>query len=332
MPTLYKRGSYWWACIWVNGKPNYRSTKEKTKNTARKRLQELELELKGIQLSKLYLEWLGARFVKSDFTKVGRETGISVRYAMDVQKFLNYFIVWYGDKSAGLVTQNDILKYERHLTLKGYSAASIGISMRTLKVLFSFAHSKGLINKNPFKGYRIPAGKPRTEYLEKHQVEEFLEVVDRPLVREYFRFMIRTGIRVGEMLNLRWEDVNSNFIQFDGKAGKRHFPLLPEIKTVLDTIQELQGGRNTGRILVSEKGQYLGHYHNFTKCAKRYFKKAGLDHMCLYGLRHTFATLLLLDGVDLFKVSKLMGHKLVSTTQRNYEHVLSSRLKVEINF
>jgi integrase len=126
---------------------------------------------------------------------------------------------------------------------------------------------------------------------------------------------INTGMRRGELLGLQWEqvDLQSRTITVkQSKSGRvRHVPLN---KTAQQALSELPG-LHEGQVF-----RYRGLPINDVKTAfLKAVKRAGIPCCRFHDLRHTFATRLVLAGVDLATVKELMGHASISTTMR-YAH------------
>jgi len=138
---------------------------------------------------------------------------------------------------------------------------------------------------------------------------------------------VQTGCRLGEINNLKWENITNDTIEFNGKTGNRFFPLNDNLKELLEEIPE-----QNEYFLANENGLWLGAANRLTKLIKNFMKKAELpDHFVTHSLRHTFCSHLVINGVDLYKVSKLVGHSNITTTQR-YAHLNPSLLKISTKY
>lgn len=133
---------------------------------------------------------------------------------------------------------------------------------------------------------------------------------------------LHTGMRRGEMFNLRWADVdfpNQTITVSQSKSGEmRHIPMND---LVLDVLRRLPSRLKSEWVFPSATGTTPMDGNNFTK---RIFnpgvKKAGIENSRWHDLRHTFASRLVMKGNDLRTVQELMGHKKIEMTL-HYSHL-----------
>jgi integrase len=138
------------------------------------------------------------------------------------------------------------------------------------------------------------------------------------------RLLIYTGCRLGEVLSLKWEDVNlkENFIHLkDSKVGERGIPLNESAKNVILGLKKQAD--NPHVFCGNKKGTHLV---TIQKIWDRIRQKAGIPDVRIHDLRHSFASFALKKGVSLYGVSKLLGHKNIATTTR-YAHLELEELK-----
>lgn len=139
--------------------------------------------------------------------------------------------------------------------------------------------------------------------------------------------LMNTGMRRGEMFNLRWQDVDFNnqritVIGNTSKSGQtRYIPLNNEALQVLQIWQK-QTERNSGLIFVGKNGS---RFTNIDKAWKVLLREAKITDFRLHDLRHNFASRLVSVGVDLNSVRELLGHSDIKMTLR-YAHLAPGRL------
>ena len=174
-----------------------------------------------------------------------------------------------------------------------------------LRHVCGFAVKEGLLRINPFS--EVKAKKV-------HQSKEFLSVDElkllmvtpcqSPAVRDAFLFSCFTGIRLGDIGKLRGSHVVDGYLQYvQSKTGDHERLKLP------DYALEIVRGR-AGRLLP------LPAYKHLRRHLSLWIASAGITkHITFHCARHTFATMMLTLGADIFTVSKLLGHKDVRVTQ-----------------
>ena len=182
---------------------------------------------------------------------------------------------------------------------------------------------------NAAGGYSCLAEEPPApRYLVRVEYEKALAVADGP-VRDHLEFLAHTGLRITEFCNLTWATVNHNntSITIVGKGRRvRTIPLNGIAARIIER-QRPPGGETdpTNYIFLSKSKTRLkrnGIYLSFSPLAK----KSGIAQFGPHALRHFFGSELLIRGVDIAKVSKLLGHSSIRTTERTYIHILPADL------
>jgi integrase len=217
------------------------------------------------------------------------------------------------------------------------SPVSVNMELRSLRAAMNVAVSWKFIETNPFlklKQARVPESQP--SYLTKQDFQRLIDQVKEPWLKEIIVFAVLTGMRRGEILNLRWEDVDlprkviriHSRADFKTKQGRqRVVPMSEGVYHLLSaryarTMSEYVFTLNARKVMedwVSRK---------FKTCVR----KAGLENTKLHfhSLRHTFASWLVQDGVSLYEVQKLLGHSSIAVTQV-YSHLQPEQLHDTVN-
>ena len=230
----------------------------------------------------------------------------------------------------------------------GSSPRTVQYIHTTLRKALQDAVSDGLIPRNVADGIRAPRPKKKEiNPLSPEQTRAFLEAVRGDRLEALYVLAIHRGLRQGELLGLRWEDVDLEAgklqvrrtlsLTSDGHvfeppkngkgrsieltqdasvALKRHLTCqLEEIEALGDDYQD------QGLIFPGEKGQPMRPW-TLTRKLERILERAGLPHIRFHDLRHTCATLLLSKGVHPKFVQELLGHATISITLDRYSHVI----------
>ena len=159
---------------------------------------------------------------------------------------------------------------------------------------------------------------------ELQRLEKILELEEvnsrkSPYVLWVIRMLMYTGCRMGEVLALKWEDVHidESYVQLqDSKVGARIVPLNEPAKKMLEKVVKQMGNPH---VFCSEKKK-KSHVINIEKAWQGIRRKAGLEDVRIHDLRHSFASFAIKQGLDLYQVAKLLGHKNIHTTTR-YAHL-----------
>ncbi|WP_027716959.1 tyrosine-type recombinase/integrase [Desulfovirgula thermocuniculi] len=211
----------------------------------------------------------------------------------------------------------------------------------------------GLLAKNPAEGVKVPRKETRElQVWTEEEATRFLEVAKKSGYYPVFVLALTTGMRLGELLGLKWEDVDldAGYLQVKrtladksamGKgrvvfqtpktrAARRKIPLDPATVEVLRKHKKKQAEARLKKgpewqdyDLVFCTSQGTPFYHSdVRKAFNRLVKKAGVKPIRFHDLRHTHATLLLRKGIHPKVVAERLGHSSVSITLDTYSHVL----------
>ena len=209
---------------------------------------------------------------------------------------------------------------------EGYSATAPGGANSALLVfrqIMNHAISRGHIETNPTRGVKKNPRPKLTRFLSREEIGRLHEVLDgyeprRPSCKaqaDIIRLLLLTGCRSGEILKLRWREVEDDTLELeDSKTGPRQVLLSPEARAIIE--QQPRSGSpwvfpspvNPARARVD------------LSLWKRVRKLAGIEDVRLHDLRHTFASQAAMQGIPLPVVARLLGHAQVQMTLR-YAHV-----------
>jgi integrase/recombinase XerD len=230
--------------------------------------------------------------------------------------------------------------YLSTLRAKGLSPRSIARHAVTLRRLFRFLETEGLIQENPTPKFSFAAQARRLPHtLSSDDVRRLLNQPDGSATlgardQAMLELLYASGLRVSELITLKTQQVNlqSNYLTVKGKGAKvRAVPFGRWAREKLaayltDVRPRLLKGKSSAYLFTNRRGQMLTR-QGFWKLIRRYALAAGIDkRVTPHTLRHSFATHLLEGGADLRAVQTMLGHADISTTQI-YTHVDGARLK-----
>jgi integrase len=255
-----------------------------------------------------------------------------------------------GRKKLKTLSAADVAGFYRSRLDSGCSAASVHKMHETLHKALKQAVRWGYMTKNPADD--VDAPRVHTEEvhpLTRDEARRFLKVVRGDRLEALYVVALHTGLRQGELLALRWEDVDieektlivrRTTTKDGGKLligptktakGRRTVKLTRDAAEALREhltrqLEEIDGlgdyYQPGGLVFATMKGTLL----NPSNLRKRSFApllvRAGLPHMTFHQLRHTAATILLLKNVNPKIVSEMLGHASIAITLDTYSHVL----------
>jgi len=243
-----------------------------------------------------------------------------------------HIIPFFGAIPLNKITVKDILIFKDSLQ---HAPGTFNKCYTLLHKAFSLAELWGYReNINPCRGVQKYPERKMERFLKKDELDKLEEVLKleeiyrlkSPYVLAAIRMLIYTGCRMGEILTLKWEDIdlNDHCIHLkDSKTGKRTIPLNKSAKEVLHRIEKQKGNPF---VFCGDKPRT--HLINIQKAWQKIRKRAGISDVRIHDLRHSFASFMIKNGVNLFEVSRLLGHRDIKTTTR-YLH-LTNRELVEV--
>lgn len=218
-----------------------------------------------------------------------------------------------GDISMAAVNENWIENFEEYLKPL-VCENTILTYFNTLKAIFNIAVREKLIGVNPFTFYK-KMKKPDVEksFLSIEDLKSLAKTeCDRPEIKRAFLFSCYTGLRLSDVQKLNWGNVQGDKLDFRQKKTKG-FEYLPLNTTAQNLIYK--DGNKILR-MPEEKVFNIPSQQTITLALKRWTETAGLKKkVTFHTARHTFATVALTQGVDLYTVSKLLGHTDIKNTQ-----------------
>ncbi|MGB9892740.1 tyrosine-type recombinase/integrase [Thermodesulfovibrio yellowstonii] len=320
---LYRRGKIYWASLTHNGKQLRFSTQCKDKKEAEAVYAKILLEFKMgnvsiIQTEKKEKITFNQFFVEQYLPFCKKQSSYNTkRYS------LNMIPEWF--KSTPLTDFNtrhlDLFVSELATTKK---PATVNKLLHIVKHAFRKALDWELIDEATFK--KIDKVKPlkgetkRLRYLNQEEIQRLLSHCDNYLYSIVFT-ALNTGMRRGEILNLKWENIdlkNGLILLEKTKNGeRREIPMNESLKTLFRQLYT-QRRLDTDYVFINPNtGTRLTEFKRSFATA---LKKAGIRDFTFHDLRHTFASQLVMAGVDLRTVQELLGHKTITMTLR-YAHL-----------
>lgn len=228
-------------------------------------------------------------------------------------------------KNPEQISEDDVKAYLIK-KLDNNSASSVIVFLSAIKYAYSSILGKDHLTigiKRPKKEKKIPA------VLTKDEIKKLLESFDNLKSRLMASVIYACGLRVSELINLKINDLNFNEKtgQIRQAKGKKDRMLnIPAF--LLENLQaqvENQKNNNQEYLFTGPKGKLTS--RNIQKIISLAAKRAGIKkNVHCHTLRHSFATHLLENGVDIRKIQILLGHSSISTTEL-YTHVSREQLK-----
>lgn len=232
-------------------------------------------------------------------------------YACDLQAFAGWMKENNPNARWSTITREDIDKYITHRYESGLKASSTNRQLAAISSLYRYFQREGLIIDNPCKyesrrkqAKTIPAVLQTSQLITAYQQAQGAR-------KTMLGLLASTGIRIQEMLDLTWEDIdfNESSIRIMGKGAKQR--MVHTTKEILSDLHKLY--------LLTRPS---GHLFHLTQRQARYMIYEALSPYCQsshlnpHTIRHTFATELAKDGENIATIAKILGHNHIETSQK----------------
>ena len=241
-----------------------------------------------------------------------------------------------------LLTEGRVPRIESEKQPKGLSAKTVRNINQVISSAMDMAVRHKLILSNPTEGCELPKVEHREmKTLPAERLGAFLREAKESGVYELYYMDLATGLRRGELLGLKWEDVDlqngiihvrRQVARVDGEVKelplktKNSYRNISISQDAVAMLEEMEAHRSSDYVFPSSTGGPISP-DSVNNMLHRVLKRAGLPSIRFHDLRHTFATLALQNGVDIKTVSGMLGHFSAGFTLDTYAHVTTSAQK-----
>ena len=235
---------------------------------------------------------------------------------------------------------------ERYITNlhKNFRQKTVKRKIASVKAFYNFLEDEELIQENPFRKIKVKFKETSElpKIIPREEIEQLLQSMytdlkirkkkEKSILRDIavVETLFATRARVSEISNIKKENINLNtgVIRIMGKGGKERYILIGE-RSVLELLkryyeQNYENIKQSGYFFVNRDGERFSE-QSIRLMIKRYAKNAGIErNITPHMFRHSFATYLIEEGVDISCVQRILGHSSIKTTQI-YIHVASKK-------
>jgi len=259
-----------------------------------------------------------------DFLKSkNRASATILAYGKDVEQLIE-FLEAIEKNHIHEVNGPDIQAFLSKLQGEGYTPKSLSRKLNSTRTFYRYLKVNELVTDDP----SLLVDHPKYELnpprilspLEYRALRDAASVDSR--IYAIIEVLLQTGIRIGELANLRVEDLGDNALHIRPYEGHeaREVPLNRRAKDSLKRYVQTRANTQDNHLFVTKTGRpFL--VRNIRDAVERYFKKAGIENVKINDLRHTFVAHHLKQGVSLVFLSKVLGHKRLSSTERYLQYV-----------
>lgn len=257
-----------------------------------------------------------------------RKTLINKR--QELKQFKRFMTEKRGIVELESITTHDIKAYMRYKQKSGLKPQSIVSMMKMIRAFFSWCEKEEYIKENIAKKVELP--RVPKKILKGFTTEEVTKMIHSFSYKNYFEarnkaiiaMLADTGLRAFEIRGLEAKNVKENTILVNGKGNKeRYIFISPALKKILIRYERIRKeyfkdkNVNEKYYFLSYKGDQISHV-GLGNIVKEAGERAGIrdKRVSPHTFRHFFAVQCILNGIDIYTLSKLLGHSDISTTQR----------------
>lgn len=259
-----------------------------------------------------------------------RSESTIVAYQKDLEQLIEH-LYKKGVNTIHEVATSHLQDFMAQLADNSYTPKSISRKTNATKTFFKYLHTEGHIEENVSDQLKHPKIESKAPRILSRLEYGALRDAAKNDIRTYaiIEVMLQTGIRIDELSKVRIED----FIIKDDKTGtlvipekrghtRREIPLNHAVISAVKEYLEEERPKNviSDYLFITKTGNPLL-VRNIRSAITKYFAQAGIEDAKINDLRHTFVAYHLTQGVSISYLSKIAGHKRVSTTEKYLEYV-----------
>ena len=247
-----------------------------------------------------------------------------VAYSKDIEQLVS-FLTTMGKKDIESVSREELEAFLKKLAADSYTPKSISRKINSMKTFYRFLKTTGAVKMDPAGDIEHPKYEVKPPRILSKLEYRALRDACRSDIRTYaiVELFLQTGLRIGELANLSLADVGPADLHIASQEGheERNVPLNRAAKEALDNWMKSRNATAKSQALfITKTGRPLL-IRNIRTAIDRYFKVAGIEDAKVNDLRHTFIAHHLMAGTPLTTISKLVGHKRLSTTEKYLEFI-----------
>ncbi len=254
----------------------------------------------------------------------GRSNSTIIAYSKDIQQLLAY-LNQKGIDDITKVTITDLESFKQNMESAGYTPKSVSRKINSTRTFFRDLLENQVITENPAEKLAHPAFEMKPPRVLTMMEYRALRDVSRVDVRLYsiIELLLQTGIRIGELSGLTLDDLRESkdkkikylYIKPVGNHSPRKVPLNKSAYAAIQDYLKIRPESEDDALFITKNGRPLL-VRNIRTTIDKAFEKAGIKNAKVNDLRNTFIAHHLANGVTLTTVSKLVGHKRLSTTEK----------------
>lgn len=323
---VFKRGKNWYADYSIGGKRKMKSFGQH-KKMAELYLKDVELKYMRGELGLIEEDIPLCSFIQKylEYCKMNKSSHSCKVDSGRIRIFQEFF------KDKGIIRPNEIvpslIEEYKVLALKTCKPRTVNHHIVLIKAMLNKAVEWRHLRENPLKNFKKlkDTGLREPRYFCQAEIERIMELAN-PLMQKVIKLLLYTGMRRSELVYLTWKDIDFKnkrvVVQSKPESGFHPKSYKPRSISMNKELEQMMMDlpQHSKYVFDNGKGEPLHHPDYYTKEFIRLLKRAEIERANLHTLRHTFASHLVMAGVDLRTVQELLGHSSVKVTEQ-YSHL-----------
>jgi integrase len=329
---VFKKNGNWWIDFYHQGK-RIRRKVGPSKKVA-------EMALADIEVKKAKQEFLGVCEPKkmlfkdfaAEYLEYSKANKAKTSYERDKTTIDKHLVPLWGDEYLHRITTKMVEEYKVKRA-ESVVASTVTRELFTIKNMLRNAVEWGYLKESSAaRVKKLKTGTPHFRYLSAGEVAVLLAACqqsDNPQLYAFVVTALNTGMRLGELTALEWKDIDfkRRIIRVDNKEDHHtknyQCRTIPINDALTEVLRKVPRRLNSSYVFQHKGGEK---FHKMKTGFQNAVKRAGIPHVRFHDLRHTFASHLVMGGVDIRTVQELLGHKDIRMTMR-YSHLAPDHMK-----
>jgi integrase len=329
---VFKKQGNWWIDFYHQGN-RIRRKVGPSKKVA-------EMALADVQVKKAKQEFLGICEPKkvlfkdfaTEYLEYSKANKAKRSYERDVLTIEGHVLGIWGDEHLARLTPKMIEDYKVQ-RLQHVVAATVNREIDTIKNMLRKSVEWGYLLNSPGTSVKkLRTGAPHFRYLSGAEAQKLLEACRRSENPQLYPFIVvalNTGMRLGELTALEWKDIDfkRGILRVDNKKDHHtknyQVRAIPINERLAEVLRKMPRRLDSSYVFQRKDGSK---FHKMRTGFRNAVKRCGIPHVRFHDLRHTFASHLVMGGVDIRTVQELLGHKDIRMTMR-YSHLAPDHMR-----
>jgi len=264
--------------------------------------------------------------------KIGRPKNTSLAYSIDIEQMVDYLESM--DIYSILHVEEKMLEdFIKSLEKNSYTVKTISRKINSLKTFFKFLNTEGHSKINPSMSLKHQKAEIKAPRILNKLEYRSLRDSARNDLRTFamIELLLQAGLRISELAEIKLSELNleaSNpklSIPNRNSIQSREVPLN---KSAVDAIKNYLNERpkvDSEYLFITKSGNAIL-VRNIRSTIDKYFKEAGVENAKVNDLRHTFVAFHIQNGMNLLTLSKISGHKRLTTTEKYLEYIEAPKI------